>query len=224
MNCRSAKRGQNSGDEIPRDGESSLFEARQLECESCEPEASDLRGVRFALQRLPQAQSPIGLRTRLRITASQERRLLLESDGSRLLRFWRRWKFRLNEMMRPFTIPATGGLASSLVLFTALGCTILTSTTGVAYDVPVLGAGGGVSANLIPVELRSAVVLSLSLDWNGRITSYVVRDGSGSFVGNPNRLRLNNNISLPEIPSVLAMAQPVSSDIRISLTPITYRQ
>jgi hypothetical protein len=223
MNCRSAKRGQNRGDEIPRDGEPSLFEARQLECESCEPEASDLRGVRFALQRLPQAQSPIGLRTRLRITASQERRLLLESDGSRFLRFWRRWKFRLNEMMRPFTIPATGGLASSLVLFTALAFTILTSTTGVAYDVPVLGAGGA-SANLIPVELRSAVVLSLSLDWNGRITGYVVRDGSGSFVGNTNRLRSNNNISLPEIPSVLAMAQPVSSDIRISLTPITYRQ
>jgi hypothetical protein len=223
MNCRSAKRGQNRGDEIPRDGEPSLFEARQLECESREPEASDLRGVRFALQRLPQAQSPIGLRTRLRITASQERRLLLESDGSRFLRFWRRWKFRLNEMMRPFTIPATGGLASSLVLFTALAFTILTSTTGVAYDVPVLGAGGA-SANLIPVELRSAVVLSLSLDWNGRITGYVVRDGSGSFVGNTNRLRSNNNISLPEIPSVLAMAQPVSSDIRISLTPITYRQ
>jgi hypothetical protein len=125
--------------------------------------------------------------------------------------------------MRPFTIPATGGLASSLVLFTALAFTILTSTTGVAYDVPVLGAGG-VNANLVPVELRSAVVLSLSLDWNGRITDYVVRDGSGSFVGNPNRLRSNNNISLPEIPSVLAMAQPVSSDIRISLTPITYRQ
>jgi hypothetical protein len=223
MNCQSAKRGQDSGDEILRDGESSLFEAHQLECESCESEASDLRAVRSALQRLPRAQSPVSLRTRLRITASQERRLLLESDGSRFLRLWRRWKFRLNEMMRPFTIPATGGLASSLVLFTALAFTILTSTTGVAYDVPVLGAGG-INANLVPVELRSAVVLSLSLDWNGRITDYVVRDGSGSFVGNTNRLRSNNNISLPEIPSVLAMAQPVSSDIRISLTPITYRQ
>src|SRR5437868_12643832 len=135
MNCRSAKRGQNCGDEILREGESSLFEAHQLECESCESEASDLRAVRAALQRLPQAQSPIGLRTRLRVTASQERRLLLESDGSRFLRLLRRWRFRLNEMMRPFTIPATGGLASSLVLFSALAFTILTSTTGVAYEV-----------------------------------------------------------------------------------------
>ena len=222
MNCRSAKHSHTCVDEILRDGELSQFEAHQLECESCESEASDLRAVRSALQRLPEAQPPQDLRTRLRVTASQERRLLLESDGSRLLRLWRRWKFRLNDMMRPFTIPATGGLASSLVLFTALAFTILTSTTCVAYDVPVLGAGG-INANLVPVELRSAVVLSLSLDWNGRITDYVVRDGSRSFVGNPNSLQ-SNNISLPEIPSVLAMAQPVSSDIRISLTPIVYRQ
>lgn len=222
MSCWSAKRSHTCVDEIVRDGELSQFETHQLECESCELEASDLRAVRSALQRLPEALPPQDLRTRLRVTASQERRLLLESDGSRLLRLWRRWKFRLNDAMRPFTIPATGGLASSLVLFTALAFTILTSTTGVAYDVPVLGAGG-INANLVPVELRSAVVLSLSLDWNGRITDYVVRDGSRSFVGNPNTLQ-SKNISLPEIPSVLAMAQPVSSDIRISLTPIVYRQ
>lgn len=222
MNCRSAKRGHNCVDEIVRDGELSQFEAHQLECESCELQSSDLRAIRSALQMLPPASPPEDLRTRLRVTASQERRLLLEEDGSRLLRFCRRWKFRLNEMMRPFTIPATGGLASSFVLFSALAFTILSSTTGVAYEVPVLGAGG-INANLVPVELRSAVVLSMSLDWNGRITNYVVRDGSGSFVGNPNRLE-SNNISLPEIPSVLAMAQPVSSDIRISLTPIVYRQ
>jgi hypothetical protein len=222
MNCRSAKRGHNCVDEILRDGELSQYEAHQLECESCELEAADLRAIRSALQRLPQALPPDDLRTRLRVSASRERRLLLEADGSRLLRLCRRWKFRLNEMMRPFTIPATGGLASSFVLFSALAFTILSSTTGVAYDVPILGAGG-INANLVPVELRSAVVLSLSLDWNGHITNYVVRDGSRSFVGNANRLD-SNNISLPEIPSVLAMAQPVSSDIRISLTPIVYRQ
>ena len=220
MNCQSGKRSHNCVDEIVRDGE--LSQAHQLECESCELQSSDLRAIRSALQMLPPVASPKDLRTRLLVTASQERRLLLEEDGSRLLRLVRRWKFRLNEMMRPLTIPATGGLASSLVLFSALAFTILSSTTGVAYDVPVLGAGG-VNANLVPVELRTAVVLSMSLDWNGRITNYVVKDGSNSFVGNPNRLE-SNNISLPQIPSVLAMAQPISSDIRISLTPIVYRQ
>jgi len=222
MNCQSGNRGQNCVDDNVRDGELSQLDAHQLECESCELQSSDLRAIRSALQMLPPVASPKDLRTRLLVTASQERRLLLEEDGSRLLRLVRRWKFRLNEMMRPLTIPATGGLASSLVLFSALAFTILSSTTGVAYDVPVLGAGG-VNANLVPVELRTAVVLSMSLDWNGRITNYVVKDGSNSFVGNPNRLE-SNNISLPQIPSVLAMAQPISSDIRISLTPIVYRQ
>ena len=222
MNCQSGKRSHNCVDEIVRDGELSHLDAQRLECESCELQSSDLRAIRSALQMLPPVAPPKDLRTRLLVTASQERRLLLEEDGSRLLRLVRRWKFRLNEMMRPLTIPATGGLASSLVLFSALAFTILSSTTGVAYDVPVLGAGG-VNANLVPVELRTAVVLSMSLDWNGRITNYVVKDGSNSFVGNPNRLE-SNNISLPQIPSVLAMAQPISSDIRISLTPIVYRQ
>ena len=222
MNCQSGKRSHNCVDEIVRDGELSQLDAHQLECECCELQSSDLRAIRSALQMLPPVAPPTDLRTRLLVSASRERRLLLEEDGSRLLRFVKRWKFRLNEMMRPFTIPATGGLASSLVLFSALAFTILSSTTGVAYDVPVLGAGG-VNANLVPVELRTAVVLSMSLDWNGRITNYVVKDGSNSFVGNPNRLE-SNNISLPQIPSVLAMAQPISSDIRISLTPIVYRQ
>lgn len=222
MNCQSGKRSYNCVDEMVREGELSQLDAHQLECECCERQSSDLRAIRSALQMLPPVTPPKDLRTRLLVTASRERRLLLEEDGSRLLRFVRRWKFRLNEMMRPFTIPATGGLASSFVLFSALAFTILSSTTGVAYDVPVLGAGG-ISANLVPVELRSAVVVSMSLDWNGRITNYVVKDGSNSFVGNPNRLE-SNNISLPQIPSVLAMAQPISSDIRISLTPIVYRQ
>ena len=222
MNCRSTKRRHEYVDGILRDGELSRFQAHLRECETCELEAADVRAVRSALLGLSDVKPPKDLRTRLRVLASQERRLLLEENGSRVRRFVNKWKFRLHEMMRPFTIPATGGLASSFVLFSALAFTILTSTTGVAYEVPVLGAGG-INANLVPMELRSSIVLSMSLDWNGRITDYVVRDGARAIVGNPDRLQ-SNNISLPAIPSVLAMAQPISSDIRISLTPITFRQ
>jgi hypothetical protein len=192
------------------------------ECEACELETLDVRSIRSALQRLPKAEPPTELWTRLRVSASRERRLLLEADGSRARRLWRDWKFRLNEMMRPLTIPATGGLASSLFLFGALAFTILSSTPAVAYDVPLWYANRA-NANLIPVEVGSSVILNLSLDNNGRITDYVVSHGASSFVGNTTRLR-HNNISMPEIPSVLALARPISSDIRISLTPILFRQ
>ena len=130
---------------------------------------------------------------------------------------------RLDEMMRPLTIPATGGLCSSLILWGALAFTIGTTTRAVAYDVPVVIFGDHMPANLVPVELRESVRLTLSLDGNGHITDYTVRDRSGSFIGNVSQLQ-GNNISVPDIPSVMTVAQPVSSDISILFTPMVFRR
>ena len=74
------------------------------------------------------------------------------------------------------------------------------------------------------MELRSSgesVIVTLSTDGLGRITDYAFREGSKSVVGDPSRLQ-SNNISLPDIPSVMT-AQPMSSDIRISFIPIVFR-
>lgn len=191
-------------------------------CAKCELQLRELRSVRSGLQGLSKTVAPSDLRIRLRVTASQERSLLLESDGSPLRRLWTNWKMRVDEMMRPLTIPATGGLCSSLILWGALAFTIGTTTRGVAYDVPVMYADH-MPANLVPLELRESVMLTLSLDSNGHITDYAVRDHSGSFVGNASRLQ-GNNISVPDIPSVMAIAQPVSSDIRILFTPMVFRR
>jgi hypothetical protein len=92
----------------------------------------------------------------------------------------------------------------------------------VSYEVPVFFAENS-SANLVPVELRSSVMVTLSLDGNGRIKDYSVRDGAASFVGDPSRLQ-PNNISMPTFPSVLALAQPINSDISILFRPIVFRQ
>jgi hypothetical protein len=201
-----------------RGGERSRVEAHLAECDACSQQVEELASVRSTLRdlRVPVAPSP--LRTELLIMASRERKL---SRHSRFERLWNRWKFRLNEMMRPLTIPATGGVLSSLVLFAALALTISTTTRAVGYEVPVIYADR-VNPNLVPVELRSSVVLTLSLDGKGRITDYAVRDGSDSFVGDPSRLQYNN-IALPEFRTVLAMTQPVSRDISISFTPLVFR-
>jgi len=189
-------------------------------CGKCAIRLQDLGSVRSSLRELPTATSPKSLRTRLRVIASQERKLILEADGSRLRLVWNDWKFRLQQFMRPFTVPATGGLCSSLVLFGALAFTIGNTTRGVAYEVPVLYASG-VDANLLPVELRSSLVLTLSLDGNGRITDYAFRNASNQVQGDPATLQ-HHNIAVPEIPSVMPSAQPVSSDIQISVTPMSF--
>ncbi len=127
---------------------------------------------------LPDPVAPPELADRLRVTASQEQQAVGQTHGSHLRFLWNRWKFRLDEIMRPLTIPATGGLLSSFLLFGALAFMIGTRSPVVGYEVPVIFAEH-TDANLVPVELRSSVVLTLSLDGNGRITDYAVQDGVG---------------------------------------------
>jgi hypothetical protein len=192
--------------------------AHLAECDACSQQIEELAAVRSTLRSLGQPMPPARLRTELLVIASRAQE---EASCSRLERLFVRWKFRLNEILRPLTIPATGGLLSSFILFAALAFTISATTHVVTYEVPVLYANT-VDANLVPVELRSSVVLTLSLDDKGRITDYAVRDGSDSFVGDPGRLQ-HNSIVLPEFRTVLAMTQPVSRDISISFTPLVFR-
>jgi hypothetical protein len=206
-----------------RDSERSRLEAHVNKCSACSFRIEQVRSVRSTLGRLPEAICPPNLTAALRVSASQERQAVADSHGSpRWQRLWNQWRFRMNEIMRPLTIPATGGVLSSLVLFGSLTFTINTSGRIATYEVPVLYADH-TSANLVPLELRSSVMLTLSLDGKGRITDYSVRDGSGSFVGDPMRLQ-QNNISMPEFPSVLALAQPVNGDVSILFRPIVFRQ
>ncbi len=191
------------------------------ECRSCSLEFEQMSRQRAELMDLPEPIAPPSLKTDLQVVASQERQAVVETHGSYPLRIWNEWKFRLNEMMRPITIPATGGLLSSLILFGTLAFTIGTTTRAVSYEVPVK-YGDHMDANLVPVELRSAVVVTLSLDGKGRILDYAVQDGANSYVGDPMRLTYNN-ILLPEFRSVLAQAQPISRDISISFKPIVFR-
>jgi hypothetical protein len=205
-----------------RNGELSRVEAHLAGCRECAHRVHDIRDIRATLHQLRPLQAPSALRLRLQVEASRERKALIETNGSRFLRIWNYWAFRLDELMRPITIPATGGLFSSIILFGALAFTIGTTTRGVTYEVPVMYAEHG-DANLVPVELGSSVVLTLSVNGNGHIVDYAVLDKRGSFAGDATKLQYNN-ISVPEIPNALRLAMPTSSDIRISFTPIIFRQ
>jgi hypothetical protein len=174
------------------------------------------------LANLPQPKPPAHLRTALRVRASQEKRAIEAHKGSRFQQFCDYWLFRLDEIMRPLTLPATGGILSSFLLFGLLAANIGTTTREANYEVPVFYADH-IDANLVPVQLRSSVVLTLSLNGSGRITDYAFRDASSSVVGDVGRLQYSP-ISVPTFPSVLALAQPINEDISIRLTPLFFRR
>lgn len=192
------------------------------QCRDCSAHWYELTSVVSGLRQLEAPRLPELLSTRLRVIASRERSALLDPGGGKLALLWERWKLRLDDLMRALTIPATGGLLSSVILFACLAFSISQSVRGAAYDVPVFTEDRA-DANLVPVDMRSSVVLTISLDDHGRIQDYLVRDGAKAYTGDP-ALLVSNSISMPRFPTVLTMARPITGDIRISLTPIVFRQ
>jgi predicted anti-sigma-YlaC factor YlaD len=189
-------------------------------CESCSSLFEQIGTVKGALNNVPRPVAPARLRTQLRVLASRERQLIELNGGSRLRAAWDRWRFRMDQMMRPLTIPATGGLLSSFILFGTLAFTIGTTTRVVSYEVPV-AYGNVAEANQLPFELRTAkVILNMSFDATGHLQDYAFADGAAVGSG---RLQYTN-VMMPQFPSVLALAHPTSGDIRISFTPLAFRQ
>lgn len=222
MNCWSAKRRKTDFvDGRLRERERSRVVSHLRECQPCSLEFEHARALRSTLANLPQPQSPASLRTALRVSASQERHAIEAHQGSKLQRFCDYWLFRLDQFMRPLTLPATGGILSSFLLFALLAANIGTSTREANYEVPVFFAER-TNATLVPVQLQSSVILTLSLNGSGRITDYAFRDASASFVGDMRHLQYAT-ISVPAFPGVLALAQPISEDVSIKLTPLFFR-
>src|ERR1700760_2778337 len=159
MTCFSTKRQSTAYvDGRLRGREHSRVAAHLRECDTCAAYVDQLISMRSGLQRLAKPVAPRALEMQLRVIASREQQTITHSGGSRLRLLFEKWKFRLDEMTRPFTIPATGGVLSSLVLFATLALTITTTTRAVAYDVPVLYSEQ-LGANLVPISVNSDVVL-----------------------------------------------------------------
>lgn len=222
MTCFSTKRQSTAYiDGRLRERERARIAAHLRSCDSCNAYFDQLSFLRSGLRSLPVAKAPTNLGMDLRVIASRARHASVQTRGSRLLQLWETWRFRLDELMRPLTIPAAGGLLSSMLLFGVLSATITQSTRAVGYEIPVVYEDRS-DANLVPVDMRGPLTLTMSLDDKGRIRDYAVRDSSAFFAGNVSRLSYNT-IAMPQFPSVLTFSHPVNSDISILLTPISFR-
>src|SRR4051812_22866239 len=117
INCHEAKHWSTAfvDDRLRSDNRSRVIEHLSA-CDACNTHYEQLRLIQKALGELRPAAIPEQLKTNLKIIASKERAATARTRGSRLTAMWERWKFRLNDMMRPLALPATGGLLSSLIL------------------------------------------------------------------------------------------------------------
>lgn len=222
ISCHTAKR--YSADYVDgrlRADKRSSVVAHLHDCDVCASYFEQILQVRKSLKTVPDRLIPQRLEASLRVIASRERAELLATRGSHWKAIWERWRFRINELMRPLAIPATGGLLSSVMLFGTFVFTISTTTRFVSYEVPVTYSAR-TEPNLVPVELRShAVFLNMSIDSNGRIADYAVSDPECKFRADLEAQPAN--ISIPSMPTVFAVAQPISGDIEIKFLPLAFR-
>src|SRR5947209_14838264 len=136
-------------------GDVARLKAHVDRCDSCACMLEQFVLLRAGMLRLATPKSPAMLATKLRVLASRERSALLQSGASQWARLRMRWRLRLDEFMRPLTIPATGGLLSSLALFATLAASWTRAPQTVGYEVPI-SHEETIAANLVPVDMRSS--------------------------------------------------------------------
>jgi hypothetical protein len=223
INCHEAKR-YSAGyiDGRLRSVERSGVAEHLTKCSACNSYFEQVITMRATMGRLPRPAVPAQLQTKLKVIASRERAEVLRTRGSHWNAIWERWKFSINNLMRPLALPATGGLLSSIALFGLIVLTFGTTATGSNYDIPLCGVSAS-EATLVPIELKTqSVTVNMSFDGTGRIGDYNIANQSGSY--NSGMQAHLAAITVPQFSTVFAVARPISGDIQIRFVPLALRQ
>ena len=172
-------------------------------CRQCSAQFESMQRVRAALRSMNRAPMPSALAASLRVMASHERQRLLLAAPSNRLRYWsdRAWLW-FDNLMRPFALPAAGGVLSALVLFSILvpslsfqhnfadsalftypdGEVVIQVSNGV-YSPLGLSEEALRKENVPRLERVGAIsaddanVVTLTIDENGRVSDYSLARG-----------------------------------------------
>jgi len=92
------------------------------QCRECELHSLEDKSLSTGLRHLPRMSVSPLLATRLRIIASKERQTALYRNnfGGRMREFLLRQRLKLDHLLRPIAVPATGGLLASFFCFASI--------------------------------------------------------------------------------------------------------
>ena len=123
------------------------------------------------------------------------------------------------ELMRPFAIPAAGGIMSAILLFGVLSPQLAARTernhsdvpTGL-YTMPALKATGPVAFDLDVIEVE------LIIDEQGRMVDYVLPEPQRSIVKKHPALQrsIEHSLLFTEFTPATAFGQPTGSKIKVT--------
>lgn len=187
------------------------------QCPACNAEAIEMRQLRSTLRRMPQRQVPQQLTASLRVMASQERARATEAG----IRWQDRVRMAVRNLMRPIAVPAFGGLASAVVIFSALMPSLSqpTPSNNLAEDVPLMLVTEPSVKNFPPIGIvESELVVDVAIDGAGRMVDYTVVRGANLLKEDASlKSQLENSLLFTEFVPATKFGGPASGSVRLRI-------
>jgi len=207
------------------DGQLSVHDRQTLKnhlsvCTRCRERERSMRELRQMMRSMPVQSAPSDLSTRLYIAASRE--IARRRDPTS---WWERRRERMrlwaSDLMRPFALPAAGGVLSTILLFGTIGPYLLLpgsaqSTVDVStglYTDPTVKATLPVGLDVDEIEVE------LSIDEQGRMVDYTVLDSHcRTLLSQSESLRrtLESHLLISRFTPATFFNQPTGGKIRLS--------
>lgn len=224
VHCREmAKRASASVDGLLTSDELVQLNAHLAECGGCANEYRSMLDVRSLLRELPQPKVPSDLGIRLRVVASHEkvRRARLSSAQSRLDAWRLDFRLFVQNLMRPLALPAFGGFASAVVLFSVLSATPAFATRSfTGRDVPTgLYTEPSVVTvkSVMPVSfIDDDVVVDVTVDSEGQLVDYTIRNCEHLALTPAMRKAIERNLLFTQFIPATYWGRTVRAKMRLS--------
>jgi hypothetical protein len=146
--------------------------------------------------------------------ASQER---LRATGSEF--GWRdRALLYVRNLMRPFAVPAVGGLTSAFVLFSALMPSLAMPMPAIQNDVPLMLVTEPTVKYIAPIGMgESELVVDLIIDESGRMVDYTVVHGQNLLKDVHAKRQLENTLLFTEFTPATKFGGKSPGKVRLSI-------
>lgn len=206
MDCKSVRKA------ILKEGPGAESAGHLSSCSACSQFAVEQAQLGAALRQMPKRMPPARLSSKLRVVASRER---MRAMGSGLT--WQdRVRMFVKDLMRPFAVPAFGGLASAVVLFSALMPSLAMPLPAVHDDVPISLVTEPSVKYFAPIGIReSELVVDLLIDETGRMVDYTVVRGQNLLEDQQLRRELENQLVFTEFVPATKFGGPASGKVRL---------
>jgi hypothetical protein len=181
LNCKSVRQALWSFTAHPRqDADRPGIASHLRVCRECELYYGELRSLRAGLQQLPVRPVPPLLTTRLQVLASRERARLIARRDFRTWLVDRMSRIRLSfdNLLKPFAVPAAGGILASVLCFGIIVDT-LHYRPDWQEDLPIGFSSEIAIDELSPFSVKGRdVMVQLDVDSSGHVTDYSMLPGN----------------------------------------------